>query len=160
MPFCPVLGRSLRVGCFGPNDAYTSRCLARKRTQNSSNAGWRRFISAQLTRDQFGLGVPQNVLVAERNALLRCATPLWLSEEQRAAIKRKYPRARALSAATGERWHVDHIIPFQGEKVSGLHVPWNLRVVKGKCNLRKHAIHDPDAHEHKLPRAACAEPKR
>jgi hypothetical protein len=118
------------------------------------------LVSAQLARDEFGLGVPQNVLVAERIAWLRCATPLWLSKEQRAAIKRMYQRARALSVATADRWHVDHITPLQTAKVSGLHVPWNLRVVKGKRNRRKHAIHDPDAHEHKLPRAACAEPKR
>ena len=34
-------------------------------------------------------------------------------------------------------WHVDHIIPLQGEFVSGLHVPSNLRVIPAIENMRK-----------------------
>lgn len=110
--------------------------------------------AAELAYAEFGMGVPSQVLAAVRLARLRCATPLWLSKDQRAEIKRTYERARELSATTGEKWHVDHIVPLQGLTVSGLHVPWNLRVVKAKRSLRKHANHDPDLHEHKLPKGA------
>lgn len=48
-----------------------------------------------------------------------------------------YAEARELTAITGVPHHVDHIVPLNGEFVSGLHCPGNLRVVTAAENTRK-----------------------
>ncbi|MEY5099605.1 MAG: Burkholderia phage Mica [Pseudomonadota bacterium] len=53
------------------------------------------------------------------------------------AVRAIYAEARRISRETGVPHHVDHIIPLQGEYVSGLHVETNLRIVEGAENLRK-----------------------
>jgi 5-methylcytosine-specific restriction endonuclease McrA len=45
--------------------------------------------------------------------------------------------ARRLSAETGIRHSVDHIIPLCGRTVTGLHVETNLRIITLEQNIRK-----------------------
>ena len=52
-------------------------------------------------------------------------------------IKVIYNRANLIKKFTGESWHVDHIVPLKGKKVSGLHVPWNLQLLPAAENLAK-----------------------
>ena len=67
----------------------------------------------------------------------REATPKWLTKEERLQMRELYVQARKLTAVTGERYVVDHIVPLRGESVCGLHVPWNLRVITQDENLKK-----------------------
>ena len=67
----------------------------------------------------------------------RDATPKWLTAAERLQMRELYIQARKLTAITGERYVVDHIIPLRSEVVCGLHVPWNLRVITQDENLKK-----------------------
>jgi len=67
----------------------------------------------------------------------RCATPAWLTAIQIAQMQEQYEIAIAVEMQTGIRQHVDHIVPLQGKTVSGLHVPWNLRVIPFYENIKK-----------------------
>lgn len=74
---------------------------------------------------------------ARRRASKLKATPPWLRKQDFEEIKELYEIAKAFKLYTGEEYHVDHIIPLQGENVCGLHVPWNLQVIPAKENLNK-----------------------
>lgn len=60
-------------------------------------------------------------------------TPKWADLE---AIKKFYSKCP-------EGYHVDHIVPLQGEKVSGLHVLENLQYLPAHENLTKSNKFDP-----------------
>lgn len=73
----------------------------------------------------------------QRDASKKCRTPAWLIESDWLQIQCKYQLAAMYNREGLERWDVDHIVPLQGRKVSGLHVPSNLRVIKSDENKRK-----------------------
>jgi len=72
-----------------------------------------------------------------RDASKHSRTPAWLTAEHKAMIKAKYAEARWMTTRTGIKHHVDHIVPLLGKTVSGLHVPWNLRVMPARENTKK-----------------------
>lgn len=74
---------------------------------------------------------------AKRRALHKNATPNWLTQEHHDQIKLIYAHAKECELLTGDKYHVDHIVPLQGENVSGLHVPWNLQVLPADINIKK-----------------------
>ena len=74
---------------------------------------------------------------AKRRAAKLQRTPSWLDEEQLWLIKEFYVLAKERERCTGIKWHVDHVIPLQGDDVSGLHTPENLQVIPAIENLRK-----------------------
>ena len=74
---------------------------------------------------------------AKRKAAKLKRTPEWLSEFDLLKIKCIYQVAAMRNAESDTEWHVDHIVPLQGTNVSGLHVPWNLRVIPAAENIRK-----------------------
>jgi len=53
------------------------------------------------------------------------------------SIQAIYSEAKRLTETTGVKHHVDHVIPLQGELVSGLHVESNLQVLTAQENCSK-----------------------
>ena len=76
-------------------------------------------------------------LTSVRKRRHRDATPRWITAEQKLDMRKLYLHAQKLTAMTGERYVVDHIVPLISPEVCGLHVPWNLRVITQDENLKK-----------------------
>ena len=74
---------------------------------------------------------------AARKKHIRLATPHWLTKAHKTQIKAFYLEAERLKSQTGIDHEVDHIVPVRGGIVSGLHVPWNLRVITAAENQSK-----------------------
>jgi len=63
--------------------------------------------------------------------------PKWVDANELWMMKEAYDLADMRSKLFGFLWHVDHIIPLQGKKVSGLHTISNLQVIPAIINTRK-----------------------
>ena len=78
-----------------------------------------------------------NAKEAKRRAAKVRATPAWLTFIELAQIQEMYDLSIAVSMQTGIKHHVDHIVPLRSKLVTGLHVPWNLRIIPAHENLKK-----------------------
>jgi hypothetical protein len=78
-----------------------------------------------------------NAKTRKRQAAQLLRTPAWLTETHIERMETQYKLASLLTKVTGSPWEVDHIIPFQGKNVSGLHVPSNLQVIPRAANRSK-----------------------
>lgn len=76
---------------------------------------------------------------AKRKATILQRTPQWLTEDDLWMIEQAYDLAKARTEMLGFEWHVDHVVPLQGKRVSGLHTPSNLAVIPGAENCRKNS---------------------
>ena len=73
----------------------------------------------------------------KRRAALMQRVPKWLGKEEHWLVEQAYELAALRTKMFGFSWHVDHVLPLQGTKVSGLHVAENLQVIPGIENVRK-----------------------
>lgn len=78
-----------------------------------------------------------NANTRKRQAAKLQRTPGWLTEDDLWLMQQAYELAQIRTALFGFPWHVDHIFPLQGRRVSGLHVPTNLQVIPGTDNCKK-----------------------
>ena len=63
--------------------------------------------------------------------------PEWLTDDHVWMMAEAYDLAALRTKLTGIMYHVDHVVPLRGARVSGLHVPWNMQVIPGKENTMK-----------------------
>jgi 5-methylcytosine-specific restriction endonuclease McrA len=84
---------------------------------------------------------------AKRRAELLNRTPKWLSEHDKLHIDCIYSVCSMLNKEGTGPYEVDHIVPLQGENVSGLHVPWNLRIITRTENRSKGNKYDYNLHQ-------------
>ena len=81
-------------------------------------------------------------LATKRKAAVKQRTPKWLTPDDWFIIKEAYELAALRTKMLGFPWEVDHIIPLQGDTVSGLHVPQNLQVIPRKLNRAKWNLYE------------------
>lgn len=62
------------------------------------------------------------------------ATPSWANQDE---IRKICEETAALQAATGVKYHVDHIVPLRGKTVCGLHCEANLQALPALENISK-----------------------
>ena len=93
--------------------------------------------SKQLIRQKLRLPKVAAYEALRRSEKLK-RTPAWLTDFDKLKIQCFYSVASMLTRENKEPWHVDHIVPLQGELVSGLHVPNNLQFMRGVDNISKH----------------------
>lgn len=82
-----------------------------------------------------------NAKYAKRRFLTTKAVPKWADT---VLILATYEESQRLTRETGIVHHVDHIVPLTSKYVCGLHCEFNLQVLPGIENLRKHNRTWPD----------------
>jgi hypothetical protein len=75
--------------------------------------------------------------VRKRQAAKLQRTPKWLSDNDLWMIEEAYDLAALRTKLFNFPWEVDHVLPLQGKEVSGLHTPYNLRVIPRFQNRSK-----------------------
>jgi 5-methylcytosine-specific restriction endonuclease McrA len=111
-----------RIRATAYHEANRERILA-KWAESDYWREWRRLNAGKV----------RSYYARRRDAVMR-ATPPWADAD---AIEAIYTECARLAAETGIPHEVDHIIPLQGLKVSGLHVHNNLQVLTLAANRAK-----------------------
>lgn len=81
-----------------------------------------------------------NAAGSKRRAVLRKAMPAWANLDKIEAI---YRLAKILETFDGQKYHVDHVVPLQGELVCGLHCEANLQILPAAVNSGKRNFFTP-----------------
>jgi|DEB0MinimDraft_6_1074348.scaffolds.fasta_scaffold06006_5 hypothetical protein len=95
----------------------------------------RRLVFEKTKRERRKQSPSMRLASFKRQKALRWATPRWCDKRE---IDRLVRKVRGMNKQAGFiKFHLDHIVPLQGNDICGLHVPWNLQVITAEENLRK-----------------------
>lgn len=130
---CKVCHKDYCVSWKRNNPEAVSRIMRRNYLKNHD--AWKSYTRAYSKENPGKV----NALVMKRHAAKLQRTPKWLTKEQLQEIKEFYIEAKELQWLSDptDPLEVDHIVPLQGEIVSGLHVPWNLQILPKSLNCEK-----------------------
>ena len=132
---CRLCYRAVKKSWADKNRDKTRAAVARWDKANKA----RKLEHAKAYQKRYPAKV--NEYVVRRYAARRNATPLWANKQYVADM---YMLARLVSEITGEKYHVDHIVPLKSDEVCGLHVEHNLQVIHHSANHAKFNTQWPD----------------
>jgi len=122
---------TLSKATYARNRAIITARARDKFAQNAALEAQRGRVYRQANKGKI------NRHTAARKAAYIQRTPVWLTQEDHWMIEQAYELAALRTTMFGFAWHVDHVLPLRGKKVSGLHTPYNLQVIPAVENLRK-----------------------
>jgi len=129
--------------CAKRRASYAENSDIEKAVAKIRSAEWRvknpQHAGAKAAKTKYKLEHPEKVRAAmiKRRVAKMHRTPVWLTADDLWVMEQAYALAVLRTNLFGFSWHVDHILPLQGKKVSGLHVPTNLQVIPWVDNIRK-----------------------
>ena len=117
---------------YQEDEGFREKCIAHSVSSQKTLKGKTRRSSWYQTNKHKFRGWAMS-----RKDRIKNATPVWLNQTQVKEIEHYHWLARDLEIVSGEKYHVDHIVPIKGKLVCGLHVPWNLQILPSDINLSK-----------------------
>ena len=109
---------------------------------NADNPGYRTAYNAQYYKDNRAKCI---ALAKKREAYVKRQSKVvaGLTQAHKAEVDALYWFCQVFAG-----YEVDHVVPLQGKRVTGLDVPWNMQVLTRAENRRKSNKFDGDAQVH------------
>lgn len=100
--------------------------------------------TAKISRQTWRINNPDKLRAkdARRRSAKLERTPSWETVADRETINHIYWLAVEFSRAFDTKYEVDHVIPLQGTRVSGLHTPANLQIIPAADNRVKSNMYE------------------
>lgn len=129
--------RPLTTGFYKKRDGRDTHCKKCRNEYRMSRPRSKNYKQTNLD-SYYRNPEPYRVARAKRRASELQRIPKWADPEFESFFFREaYELAKLLEEATGVKHELDHIVPLQGETVSGFHVSYNIQVIPQHENRSK-----------------------
>lgn len=133
-----LVRKYVRKSCKKAYDACPEKYKEKTRKKRAQNPDrYKEIVNKSNKKRYYENYAQERARLNNLSASRRSAVPKWLTAIQKAMIQEFYDLAKARETQTGVKYHVDHIIPINGENICGLHVPWNLQILTASDNCSK-----------------------